>query len=52
MNPLCESCKELLPLTGNCTAFPGGIPEEILNGEFDHHNPHPKDNGIHYNPKY
>ena len=33
---------------GTCTAFPDGIPHEILSSEFNHINPHPKDNGIQF----
>ena len=29
-----------------CYAFPTGIPSEIIEGKFDHHNPYPGDTGI------
>ena len=29
-----------------CQAFPDGIPQDILDGSFDHSKPHPNDNGI------
>jgi|GEM_PF-3665951 len=31
-----------------CDAFPDGIPEEITAGQFDHTNPHRRDNGIRF----
>ena len=31
-----------------CDAFPDGIPQEILNYEFDHRTPHPNDHGIQF----
>jgi hypothetical protein len=38
---LCNLCKHYLgSLT--CTAFPAGIPEEILNGENNHSEPLPE----------
>ncbi len=33
---------------GICTAFPRGIPHEILSSEFNHINKHPKDHGIQF----
>lgn len=50
----CASCKHFDggDLERNvCTAFPGGIPREIINGDFDHRQPHPEDNGIQYEAK-
>ena len=34
-----------------CLAFPDGIPEDILDGTFDHTQPHEGDNGIQYEPR-
>ena len=31
-----------------CTAFPDGIPAEIMGNEFDHRNPHPNDGGVRF----
>jgi hypothetical protein len=33
-----------------CAAFPAGIPEDILDNTFDHHNPHEGDQGIQFVP--
>lgn len=41
----CDDCRHY---TGSykCAAFPAGIPEEILQGDNDHRNVYPGDNGI------
>ena len=50
---LCMSCKHI-NLEPNdeyeytCEAFPLAIPPDICFDDFDHRNPHPDDNGIHY----
>jgi len=33
-----------------CKAFPSGIPDEVLQGENDHREPYPGDNGIRFEP--
>lgn len=45
----CENCKHYLSGL-RCVAFPDGIPDDILSGEFDHTQPHEDDNGIQYTP--
>jgi hypothetical protein len=47
----CATCKNHIPYTITCKAFPNGIPWEIMIGEFDHSLPHPQDNGIRYEVK-
>lgn len=49
---VCSRCRHLTspvePRT--CTAFPGGIPGEIWDGEHDHRTPFPGDHGIRFEP--
>ena len=40
-NPLCNNCKQYTGYA-NCKAFPEGIPDDILTGEFDHTKKHPE----------
>ena len=46
----CTTCKNIFEGTTNCKAFPQGIPEELLEGKWDHTEPYPGDNGILYDP--
>jgi len=39
---ICSSCKHFDRADGNCTAFPDGIPDEILSGENNHSKPLPE----------
>lgn len=56
--PICLECKHFYFDNGEinaCDAFPDGIPEDIILGEFDHSNPYPdadnpQDNGIRFEP--
>jgi hypothetical protein len=48
----CATCALYLHDTDTpaCVAFPDGIPEEILTGEFDHTTAYPGDNGWRFMP--
>jgi hypothetical protein len=50
LEPICTKCQFFKPEKDNwhCKAFPDEIPEDIINGEFDHHKPYPGDHGIQY----
>ena len=54
--PYCHICRHVkFDGRWRCLAFPGGVPDEILSGEFDHRNPwpnadDPQDNGIRFEP--
>ena len=45
----CDNCAHYIGAL-TCTAFPEGIPEDILSGYFDHAEPHEGDNGIRFEP--
>lgn len=47
-NDLCLHCKHRLEINAmrfTCQSFPEGIPDEIIDGRFDHRTPHPSDDG-------
>lgn len=48
--PLCTSCAHrthgIFEDGPTCAAFPGGIPDAIFIGGFDHREPFPEDHGI------
>jgi hypothetical protein len=46
LTPMCYSCVHLNPGELTCTAFPQGIPDEILDGRVDHRKPMEGDGGI------
>jgi len=51
--PICLMCKHNreAPQGGMvCDAFPDGIPEPILVGDFDHTEPYPGDHDIQFEP--
>ena len=50
--PICNDCKHLIEGTVSCTAFPGRIPADILDGSFDHKTNIPGDDGIKFEPKH
>lgn len=43
----CGKCNHYL-LEYKCTAFPDGIPQDILDGKDDHRKPYPGDRGIQF----
>ena len=50
MTNQCKNCQNLNMATDEltCTAFPNGIPKEILIGEFDHTKEYKNDNNIRF----
>ena len=52
--PLCLFCIHFCQNTDvdlGCTAFPDGIPKQIISGQIGHQKPYPGDHGILYAPK-
>ena len=52
-DPLCYSCARFVDdlFDWHCEAFPDGIPQEIIDGELDHHEPIEGDHGLQFIPK-
>jgi hypothetical protein len=48
--PICWNCKHYRESV-SCSAFPKGIPWEILSSEADHHDPFRGDHGIRFERK-
>lgn len=48
--PQCIECQRFWTIIDppRCEAFPDGIPDDIWNGDFNHRNPYPGDNGIQF----
>jgi Zn ribbon nucleic-acid-binding protein len=46
----CVRCRHKHTTGATCTAFPDGIPEDILTNAFDHRQPHVGDHGIQFEP--
>ena len=44
----CLSCRQKSPTGATCTAFPAGIPDDILLARHDHRTPYRGDHGIRY----
>ena len=47
----CASCRNHIPYTMACKAFPKGIPTELMSGSWDHREPYEGDNGVLYEPE-
>jgi hypothetical protein len=50
--PLCSGCLHFMPDEPElvCKAYPGGIPDAIIEGKVDHRKPFKGDNGIRFEP--
>jgi hypothetical protein len=54
LSPQCQNCARLREVRNGrwvCQAFPGGIPLDIIKGQFDHTGPHVGDHGLRYEPR-
>jgi hypothetical protein len=45
-----DESEDTISLPPFCTAFPQGIPDEIIRQGYDHRNPYDGDNGIMFEP--
>jgi hypothetical protein len=49
--PICVGCVHRISERGwSCTAYPNGIPDEIIRSKVDHRQPHIGDHGIRFEP--
>lgn len=46
----CLTCRRKSPFGPTCSAFPNGIPEEILSGDHQHRETYQGDGGLLYEP--
>lgn len=50
---LCQKCKHMYnSLVWTCSAYPHGIPVEILRGDIDHHYPYTGDHGVQFESRF
>lgn len=49
--PMCLFCSRRAEAPSGCTAYPLGIPAEILSGAVDHRQPHEGDDGTTFEPE-
>ena len=51
--PICIGCRHLVGnlMEPHCSAFPEGVPWDVLLSKVDHRQPFPGDNGIQFEPK-
>ena len=49
--PICNQCKHFKLSNVSCTAYPNGIPDQILENLVDHTKPFIGDNGIQFEKK-
>ena len=48
-SPICNRCAHYYG-RARCKAFPERIPNDIIDGKADHHEPYPGDRGVRFKP--